>query len=211
MKLRHAITLAASLAVLLAIPAAAQQPTQPQGQEQMPPEMKEYMEKYATPGEHQQHLAMLAGRWRTKQRFWPAPGAPVIETTGSAEHKMVLGGRYLLTRYQSTFFGMPFSGMGTAGYDRYTNKYVETWFDTMGTMTLVSEGTCDGTGRVRTVVANFNDPMTGKPTYMRSVYRIVDNDHYTLEMFGPGPDGQEYKWMEIEHTRRKPPVQKKKQ
>jgi hypothetical protein len=206
MKLRHALAL---LCLVLVTAAAAQQTgrrTRQKAQPEMPPEMKEYIEKYATPGEHQKHLEMLAGQWTTKQRFWPAPGAPVMEAKGTANHRMVLGGRFLATTYRGSFMGMPFQGMGTAGYDRYRNKYVETWIDNFGTMTLISEGTCDGTGKVRTIEGKFDDAMTGKPSYMRSVYRFQDKDHYTLEMFGPAPDGQEYQWMVIEHTRRTPPA-----
>ncbi|MFQ5724628.1 MAG: DUF1579 domain-containing protein, partial [Terriglobia bacterium] len=168
---------------------------------QMDPQMMEYLEKYAAPGEHHQHLEMLAGTWTTQATFWPAPGAPTMESTGIAEHHMVLGGRFLQTSYRGDFAGMPFEGMGIVAYDRFLNTYVETWVDNFGTMVLVSKGTCDGTGKVRTVTASFTDPMTGQPTQMRSVYRIVDADHYVLEMYAPAPDGNEYKVMEIAHTR----------
>ncbi len=165
--------------------------------------MQEYMEKYAAPGEHHNHLALLAGQWATKTQFWPAPGAPVMESTGTAEHKMALGGRYLLTSLQTSgFMGQPYAGMGMVAYDRFLEKYVETWCDTMGTMMLVSSGTCGGAGKQRAMVAEFVDPMTKKPTRLRSLYNIHDPNHYTLEMFTLAPDGNEFKIMEIAHARR---------
>lgn len=191
------VCLLVGLAGFLAAQEAEQSPAS-----SMEQQMKEYLEKYAAPGEHHKHLEMLAGTWTTATKFWPAPGAPAMESTGTAEHKMVLGGRYLQTSYQGEFAGMPFAGMGVAAYDRLLQKYVETWIDNFGTMVLVSEGTCEDGGNVRTVRAEFVDPMTQKPTTMRSVYRFTDPDHYTLEMYGPGPDGSEVKMMEIAHTRK---------
>lgn len=176
--------------------AVAQEPD-PAMQEQF----QEYMQKYAAPGEHHQHLEMLAGSWTTRFQFWPVPGAPRMESTGRAEHKMVLGGRYLQTSYQGEFMGEPFAGMGVVAYDRYQKKYIETWVDTMSTMVMISEGTCDGTGKVRTITAEFDDPMTKNRTTVRSVYRIHDADHYTLEMYGQTPAGDEFKMVEIAHTR----------
>lgn len=196
MSFRRHLLLLAGLLLAVAAPAVAQEP-----QPDMEAMMQEYMEKYATPGEHHQHLAMLAGQWTTVTTFWPAPGAPPMESTGAAEHKMVLGDRYLQTSYRGEFMQAPFEGMGTAAYDRYQKKYVETWIDTMGTMILVSEGYCDGSGKVRIGVADYDDPMTGKRSKMRFVYRIADADHYTLEMYGESPQGEEFKMMEISHTR----------
>lgn len=202
MKSRMILAVVAGLLVGLAMPAGAQQQEQRQ-QPPMDPMMQEYLEKYATPGEHQKHLAMLAGTWTTTTKFSPAPGAPVQESTGMAENKMILGGRFLQTTHHGDFGGMPFEGTGVAGYDRYLNRYVETWVDNFGTMVLVSDGACDGTGKLRTVIARFVDPMTKKPTTMRSVYRVQDADHYVLEMYTQSGTDPEFKVMEIAHTRKK--------
>ena len=196
MKTRSIATLLALVLLAAVLPAAAQQAEQ--DPEAM---MQEYMDKYATPGEHHKHLEMLAGQWTTASQFWPLPGAPVVESTGKAEHKMILGGRYLQTNYEGEFGGAPFAGTGMVAYDRFKQKYVETWGDTMGTMIMVSEGSCDGRGTARIMKAEFDDPMTKRRVFMRSVYRFEDAGHYTLELFGPGPDGQEYKIFTIAHAR----------
>jgi hypothetical protein len=196
-----------SVTFLLAVAAAAasaQQPgAQPDARAQMEQQMQEYMQKYATPGEHHKHLEMLVGSWATQAKFWPAPGAPPMESVGTAENKMVMGGRFLLSSYQGDLGGMPFEGMGISAYDRFLGKYVETWIDSMGTMVLISEGTCDGTGKVRTTTAKFTDPMTQKPTTIRSVYRIIDPDHHNMEMYTQTPGQEEFKAMEITYTRKK--------
>ena len=48
----------------------------------------------------------------------------------------------------------------------------------------------------------FVDPMSGEEKTSRSVMRHVDENHFILEMFGPGPDGKEYRTMEL-HAYRK--------
>lgn len=179
---------------------AAQQQGQPTA-EQFEAGMKDYMAKYGTPGEHQQHLKMTEGRWSTVTRMWPAPGAPVVESKGSAVHKMVLGGRYIDVVYKGTFVGQPWEGSGRGGFDRYKNKYVDTWADNMSTMILVSEGTCSDGGKKRTMISAYDDALTGKPTTMRSVFTFQDRDHFLLEMYTKAGSDPEFKMMEIHHTR----------
>jgi hypothetical protein len=169
--------------------------------EQFEAQMKDYMAKYGTPGEHQQHLKMTEGRWSTVVKMWPAPGAPPIESKGSAVHKMVLGGRYQDVSYKGTFFGQPWEGSGRGGFDRYKNKYVDTWSDNMSTMIMVSEGTCSDGGKKRTMTGTYDDPLTGKSTTMRSILTIQDPDHFLLEMYTKAGSDPEFKMMEIHHAR----------
>ena len=127
-----------------------------------------------------------------------------MQSKGSANHKMILGGRYLETRYKGEFFGSPFAGTGHAAYDRYKKKYVETWGDTMSAMIMVSEGQCSDGGKSRTMTASYDDPMTGQPTVMRSVYTMQDPDHFLVELYTKAGGAPEFKLMEIQHTRLKP-------
>ena len=48
-----------------------------------------------------------------------------------------------------------------------------------------------------------NDPMAGKEVPYTMNLKIADNDHHSLEMWGPGPDGKNVKWMELQYTRAK--------
>ena len=196
MKIRRLNLLLLCALLACVVPAAAQEAGQG-----LDPMMQEYLEKYASPGEHHKHLELLAGQWTTRARFWQTPDAPVMESTGTAEHKMILGGRFLQTTYEGEFAGMPFAGTGIVAYDRYTKKYVETWVDSMGTMVMISEGACEDAGKLRTMVADFDDPMTQRRVQMRSVYRVLDPDHYVLEMYGPDLEGKEFKAFELLHTR----------
>lgn len=176
--------------------AKPQPPADPAMQQAM-----EVMTKYATPGEHHKHLEALVGTWDTRARFWMAPGAAPMESTGKARQSAFLGGRFLKTTYEGDFGGQPFRGEGTIGYDLFKNRYVETWMDNMGTMTLYSTGECDGRGGVRIMRGDADDLMAGKASWFRSVYRFEGPDRYVLEMYSPGPDGKEFRTIEIVHTR----------
>ncbi|MER3465534.1 MAG: hypothetical protein C4329_15120 [Chitinophagaceae bacterium] len=54
-----------------------------------------------------------------------------------------------------------------------------------------------------TLLGTCIDPGTGKNCEMREVFRIIDKDHHFAKMFYKGPDGKEYKSMEISYTRKK--------
>lgn len=197
---------ALALIAALGFALAAQEPKpapagKPQPQLPMDPAAMEAMMKYATPGEHHKHLEAMVGTWNTQSTFWPAPGAPPLESTGKARHSSILGGRFLQTTYEGDMAGQPFTGQGTVGYDQFKNKYVETWMDNFGTMTLYSTGECDGQGGVRIMRGDVDDLLAGKPSWFRSVYRFDGPDRYSLEMFGPGPDGNEFRMLQIVHTR----------
>lgn len=166
-----------------------------------PEKMMEIMTKYGTPGDHHKHLEQMVGTWNTQSRFWMVPGAPPMETTGKARHKSILGGRFVKLTYEGNFAGQVFSGEGTVGYDKFKNKYVESWADNIGTMMVMATGECDGQGQVRIMRGDMDDLLAGKPSWFRSVYRFQGRDRYTLEMWGPAPNGSEFKMFEIVHTR----------
>lgn len=162
-------------------------------------EMQKYMQ-LAAPGEHHKHIAAFAGTWTSKNKVWQAPGAPPVESEGKSTNQMVLGGRFLHTTYASTMMGMPFEGMGLDGFDNASGKHLSLWADNFGTMMILFEGTCSKDGST-TMHATYNDPMTGKPTTMRTVSRQLSPTQHVFEMFSPGPDGKEFKNMEITYTK----------
>lgn len=178
---------------------AADQKTKPAAP-QMPPDMAEWM-KYGQPGEHHKHMAKMVGTWKAHTKMWPAPGAPPEEGDGTMTVEEVLDGRFFKSEFKGTFMGQPFEGMGLDGYDNYKQKHVGTWVDTMGTMILQFEGTCSEGGKKMEMRAPFDDVMTKKRSYMRSVSMWKDDKTVVMESYSPGPDGKEIKNMEITYTR----------
>lgn len=162
-------------------------------------QMQKYVE-YMTPGKEHQEMAKAAGTWDVKSSFWMDPAGPPMTSTAVSTMKTELGGRYLVERLEGTMMGMPFSGMGTFGYDNCTKKYWGTWVDNMGTGLTHMSGTMEG--NVVEYHGMMPDPMVGKLVPVRFVETMIDDDHFTLEMFGKGPDGKEFRGMKLEYSRR---------
>ena len=175
----------------------------PEGDE-MAAMMAEMM-KYSMPGEHHQHLRPLAGTWKLSSRFRQDPEAPWSESTGESTSEWILGGRFLQQKVKSPpseAMPMPFEGFGLLGYDMLAKKYLAIWTDTFLTGAMVFHGTCDDSGKVITLSGEFDNPMKGgartKETW---VYKIINNDKFVFQMWGPSDSGKDYLHGEITYTR----------
>jgi hypothetical protein len=162
----------------------------------------EVYKKLGTPGAPHKVLASMAGSWNTKMKSWMEPDKPPMESTGTSEQKMILGGRYLQQDFTGDMMGSPFTGIGVTGYDNHTKKYVSTWIDSMGTAILFFEGTGSADGKTITQECRYDDPIKG-PMKWRSVTRIVNDNTHTFEMYGSDKSGKEEKMMEITYTRKR--------
>ncbi len=158
--------------------------------------------KLGTPGAPHKVLASMTGSWNTKIKSWMGPGKPPMESTGTSEQKMVLGGRFLQQEFTGEMMGSPFTGIGVTGYDNHTKKYVSTWIDSMGTAILFFEGTAGPDGKTITQETRYDDPVKG-PMKWRSVTRIVDDNTHMFEMYSTDKSGKEEKMIEITYTRKR--------
>ena len=185
--------------LLLASPVMAKEKKQ---DKQMDPQaMMEVWKQLATPGEPHKLFATLAGSWTTTTKEWMEPGKPPTESTGTAEMKMLLDGRFLYQEYNAQMMGQPFSGVGIDAYDNMTKKYMTAWMDTMGTGIFMMEGTASADGKTITLRGSHPEPGGGKMTH-RAVWKIVDNDTQTFDMYGAHHGGKEMKVLEITYTRK---------
>jgi hypothetical protein len=164
--------------------------------------MKAY-EAAATPGPEHAMLAKGAGKWKCTVKSWTDPkGAPTI-TEGSEEAEMIFGGRFLESRFKGTMMGMPYEGRGLIGFDNVRKKFVGTWFDTMSTGLMPYEGEYNPQTKEMLCHGEFADAATGKIQKSHMISRFMSDNHHIFEMWGPGPDGEDVKWMEIEYLRAK--------
>jgi hypothetical protein len=163
--------------------------------------MMEVYQKLATPGEPHKQLASLAGSWTTKTKEWMEPGKPPTEAAGSVEMKMLLDGRFLQQDFTGEMMGQPYNGMGITGYDNLSKKYVSIWLDTMGTTPFMMEGTGNADGKTITLKGQHAEPGGGHMTH-RAVWKIVDSNTQTFDMWGNHGGGKEMKVMEIVYTRK---------
>jgi len=193
---------------VLAIPLLAQEDKGTQNKGGSPDEMAAQMmamyQKLAEPGEFHAHLRPMAGKWRISGKYRFMPGAEWVESKSTGESKWILGGRFLDMKVKGDPMpgsDTPFEGFGVFGYDNQKKKYTSVWMDNMGTLIMAGEGTCDPSGKVITMMSHYTDPVMNTETSMRSVYRIINNDKYSLSMYGIGPDGKEFLMMELNYAR----------
>ena len=163
--------------------------------------MMEVWKKLATPGEPHKLFTSLAGTWTTTTKEWMEPGKPPTESTGTAEMKMLLDGRFLYQEYNGQMMGQPFSGIGIDAYDNMTKKYVTAWMDSMGTGIFMMEGTASADGKTITLKGSHPEPGGGRMTH-RAIWKIVDNNTQTFDMYGAHRNGKETKMLEITYTRK---------
>lgn len=164
--------------------------------------MMELWKQAATPGEPHKQFAALVGSWTTQTKEWMEPGKPPTESTGTAEMKMLLDGRFLYQEYRGQMMGQPFTGIGIDAYDNIRKKYVTAWIDTMGTGIFMMEGTASPDGKTITLKGSHPEPGGGQMSH-RAIWTLIDADHQTFDMYGAHHGQKETKMMEITYTRSK--------
>lgn len=160
------------------------------------------MAKLAGPSEKHKVLAQLVGSWDAHSKAFMRPGQPPLESHGTAETRLILGGRFLQEDYSNTFANTPFQGHGLTGYDLLKQKYVNVWVDNLGSWLTLSEGSLDPSGKVLTLTGEMPDPQTGKGRPTKTVTRIESADRHVFEIYDH-VDGKDVKIMEVTYTRRK--------
>lgn len=146
----------------------------------------------------------FVGTFNAEVKMWMGPGDPVV-ATGVMKNTEDLGGRFLEQRYQGdpgdkTFPN--FEGRGYWGYNSISNKYEGFWIDSVSPYMQIESGDVDDSGKSWTMVGEMLDPKSGKPMQKRSIIKVQDNDHHSMEMFFIMPDGMEFKGMEINYVRK---------
>ena len=163
--------------------------------------MAEY-KRLSAPGAPHKMLAKLEGSWITRTKGFTEPGKPPMESTGTCEQKMILGGHYLQQDYKGDMMGEAFTGINVIGYDNHSKRYVSTWIDSMSTAIYYFRGTASDDGRTITQECSYEDPLRG-PLLWRSVTKIIDDDTLVYEMYTRQRGGKEAKEMEMTVTRKK--------
>jgi hypothetical protein len=157
------------------------------------------MMKLAAPGPQHEQLKKMAGTWKVSNKSWFQPGEPVV-SQGTATSEMILGGRFLRETHKGDFNGMPFEGFGLTGYDNFKKEYVGVWMDNFGTGVMTSHGTMDATGKLLTMYAEYDDPMSGGKKKVKMVTKLESDTRHVFSMYDLG-GGKENLQMEITYTR----------
>lgn len=186
-----AVTMFIAISISLAVSA--------EEKKEMSPAEKAWVE-FMTPGWAHELLAKQAGKWKTETKFWHAPGAPPEVTQGEVEAKMILGGRYLESRFSGSAMGQPFQGVGIDGYDNTKKEFTSIWIDSMGTGIAMGRGTISEDKKKITYFGTMPDPLNKGEAEYKSVMTFESGDKHVFAMFTVH-DGKEIKVMEMVNTR----------
>lgn len=169
-----------------------------QGQD---PKMSQWA-KYATPGTNHAYLEPFIGKWTHTVRWWMEPQAKPEQSQGTTENSWILGKRFLQGDVKGMSMGQPFEGIGITGYDNVRGEFTSMWMDNMGTGVMQGAGHYNAATKAIIQEGTYACPMTGeKNKAFRSIWKVIDSDHHTYEMYTPGPDGKEFKSLDIGYQR----------
>ena len=166
-----------------------------------PEQMMSKMKEYSTPGEEHAKLAALVGNWKTESKFWMDPSKAPEVSKGTARNQWALGKRFIEQEYRGKVMGQAFQGSGLLGYDKVKKQYFSTWADSMGTGIMISEGSYDAANKQIDMTGKFSCPLTDSDRSARTLTRFVNKNEFVFEMFDKGPDGKEFKTMEITYKK----------
>lgn len=155
-----------------------------------------------TPGEGQKKLGFMAGTFDAKMRTWATPSSPPAENTAVMVGNWVLGGRYIQMMLAGTVTGEPYSGIGYAGFDNTTKKYVATFMDSASTGMEWYTGGFDASGKRATLKGSMANPVTAKPTPLEMRLTLDAAGNHVTELWGEGLGNTMFKMIEITYTKR---------
>jgi len=161
------------------------------------------LESAMTPGEGQKKLGFLVGTFDAKIRTWAEASSQPTEDDGVMIGNWVLDGRYTQMMLAGNVAGEPYSGIGYAGYDNTTKKYMATFMDSASTGMEWYTGGFDASGKRATLKGTVANAVTGKPSPMEMRLTLDEAGNHVMELWGEGLGATPFKMMEITYTKRK--------
>jgi hypothetical protein len=173
-----------------------------------PAGMQRYMEMCRTDHHHKQ-LAAWLGTWDTETKMWEmGPGQPPTVSKGTAVFSWQVENRWLKQETDGELAmgptKMKLRGLGLLGFDRYKQKYVGSWCDSMTTNLLHFEGNFDQTEKNLMLFGSMDEPMSGEhDKCVRYVWRLAQPDRLVFEVHDLPIGEGDSKVFEVVYTRRK--------
>jgi hypothetical protein len=164
-------------------------------------EMKAYQE-FMTPGPMHKWMAKFNGTWEGDITSFMDPANP-NKSKATNVATTIMNGLYQTADMTGNIMGMPFQGHSIMAYDNGKKMFINTWIDNMGSGIIIMTGTYNESTKTLHLKGKQTNPMDGKDADIRQEMKIIDDNNYTLVMYGAGPGGQEMKFMEGTFKRKK--------
>lgn len=162
---------------------------------------QEFQASLAEGGMHHR-LARMAGEWEGTFRLWFAADQLACESPQRGSIRSILGGRFLLHEYESSFDGEPIDGVAIYGYHLDEGVCESAWVESFGTGTSImfSTGTA-GEPRL-SVLGSYGDGQGGPRWGWRTELEQPDADTLVITMTNITPEGEAVKAVETRYARR---------
>lgn len=163
---------------------------------------QDFAEAPAPPKPTAEHTGLtdMVGKWNVECLFYMDPSQPPMEVQAT-ETTTAFGDFWTESVFEAEFFGAPFTGKATMGFEPHSGKYVSTWIDTMKPALFYFTGQFDASGKVLEMTGEGAACWGEGMAKYRTREEIVSKDERLFEMFTSMPDGGEMKMFTHKYTR----------
>ena len=152
------------------------------------------------PGEAHERLRPMVGTWKQTVRMWQAPDTEPAMSGGKVTYQSIMAGRWLRGSYIGRVNDMPFTGMDITGYDNIRQEYVSVWIDNQSTACMLTRGRWNPETEAIEMTGTVDVPGGPSDVPVRTVTKVGESEA-TYEMFATGPDGKEFRTLEVTQRR----------
>lgn len=178
-----------------------QQSKQDESASCMDPKAMEEWARLSSPGEGHEFLTRYVGQWKTRMRVWMGgPDAPPTDSSGVAEIRLALGGRFLHETQQGRMMGAPTESIGLLGYDNYRQMYVGSFASSMSTALQTLTGSIDRRTGHLVLYGEMDEPNVAIGRLLKFVHRHLSENEVVVDIFDLHA-GEGYKVIEIQYLR----------
>jgi len=157
---------------------------------------------YSRPTAEHDLLDRLWGKWTYDVTIAGPPGEQPLRLSLKADYSWVLGGRFLIGRYDGYVDGELFKGREILGYDVFRGEYRSVWIDNNTTAFTMSTGHYDREKDILTFDGTQdNVELNIRDQKFRTIFRFGDDDSFVMEVWRPGPNGRLAKRTVVTATR----------
>ncbi len=157
---------------------------------------------YSRPTAQHDLLDRLWGKWVYDVSIPGGPGKEPLRLSLKADYTWVLGGRFLIGRYDGYVDGELFKGREILGFDAFRGEYRSLWIDNNTTAFTISTGHFDRKKNILIFDGTQDDVERDlKDQKFRTIYRFGEVDSFVMEVWRPGPNGELAKRTVVTATR----------
>ena len=128
-------------------------------------------------------LKNFVGHWTTNVHSFVGHFAKARDTEGTADGKLLMGGRFVQVTQSETRMKLAFEALTTLGFNEALGKYTADVIDTAGAQSVRFTGTYDAATKKLTMTTRYSEGKTTRLTIKRTVTTFLDDKMWTFEEF----------------------------